>query len=81
MMFASFESSTSANAKLDGAATGRSPGRASSKYVSSLNRSPNPNSVAQRLALLQHVLDALHGLPLAAEADEGLALEVEQVLL
>src|SRR5438094_8540351 len=39
------------------------------------------NSVAQRLALLQHVLDALHGLPLAAEAHEGLALEVEQVLL
>ena len=42
---------------------------------------PCPALVAERLALLQHVLDALEGLLLAAEPEERLPLEVEQVLL
>ncbi len=37
-------------------------------------------SVSQRLALFQHVLDALHGLLLAAETDKGLAFQIQQVL-
>ncbi|MFN9909997.1 MAG: hypothetical protein ACK56F_28425, partial [bacterium] len=38
-------------------------------------------SVAERLALLEHVLDAGHRLGVAAQREEGLPLQIEDVLL
>src|SRR5208337_4204015 len=50
-------------------------------YFTHISISPRSNLVAQRAARFEHGLDPLLGLRFAAEALEGLALQVEQILL